>query len=48
MAEVEKQHIRGVLEQASGDVRKAAEVLRIDEVVLKERMREHGLEAPKS
>jgi DNA-binding NtrC family response regulator len=44
LAEVEKQHIQKVLDQVSGDVSRAAQVLQIDETTLGDRMREYGLE----
>jgi two-component system response regulator HydG len=44
LAEVEKQHIRKVLTQVSGDRSKAARALQIDEATLDAMLRKHGLE----
>ena len=45
LAEVEKQHIQNVLAKVSGDVSKAAELLKIDQTTLSDRMRKYGLAA---
>jgi DNA-binding NtrC family response regulator len=45
LADVEKRHIERVLAQVSGDLSKAAEALRIDELTLNRKLREYGLEA---
>ena len=45
LAEVEKQHIRKVLTEVSGDLSKAARALQIDEATLGALLRKHGLEA---
>jgi DNA-binding NtrC family response regulator len=45
LAEVEKQYIRNVLREVSGDVSRAAKALEVDEATLGEMLRKHGLEA---
>jgi DNA-binding NtrC family response regulator len=45
LAEVEKQYIRTVLTQVSGDLSEAARALQIDEATLGALLRKHGLEA---
>jgi DNA-binding NtrC family response regulator len=45
LVEVEKQHIRNVLAQTSGDASKAARALGVDERTLDEKVRLYGLEA---